>query len=47
MRLEPRLMMAQRQITETLASLRRRWDGFFWKRARAGLPWYLAGPAGL
>ena len=32
--------MAQRQITETLASLRRRWDGFFWKRARAGLPWY-------
>ena len=40
-------MMAQRKIAETLASLRRRWEGFFWRRCRAGLPWFWpARPAG-
>src|SRR5262245_39152820 len=38
--------MAQR-ITESFASLRRRWDRFFWTRAHAGLPWFWpARPAG-
>ena len=32
--------MAQRRIAETLASLRRRWVGFFWRRCGAGLPWF-------
>ena len=40
-------MTDQRGIAETLASLRRRWDRFFWTRARAGLPWFWpARPAG-
>src|SRR5262245_6744185 len=33
-------MMAQRRIAETLASLRNRWWGFFWRRCGAGLPWF-------
>ena len=32
--------MAQRPITESFASLRRRWDRFFWRRCRAGFPWF-------
>ena len=39
--------MVQRPIAESLASLRRRWDRFFWTRCRAGLPWFWpARPAG-
>ena len=37
---EPRLMIAQRTIAETLASLRRRWALFFFRYWRAGLPWF-------
>ena len=33
-------MMAQRRIAETLASLRGRWVRFFWRRCRAGFPWF-------
>jgi Sugar-transfer associated ATP-grasp len=33
-------IMAKWQITETLASLRKRWDQFFWTHLRAGLPWF-------
>lgn len=32
--------MVQRPITESFASLRRRWDRFFWRRCRAGFPWF-------
>ena len=28
------------RIAETLASLRGRWERFFWRRCRAGLPWF-------
>ena len=39
--------MVQRPIAESLASLRRRWDRFFWTRCLAGLPWFWpARPAG-
>src|SRR5258708_4696728 len=35
-----RLMMAQRRIAETLASVHQRWVRFFWRHCRSGFPWF-------
>jgi hypothetical protein len=39
-RLGTSLMIAQRRIAETLASLYGRWVGLFWRRSLSGLPWF-------